>query len=51
MVFLNATNPETIKIARKAMLEWGFKAQRLGNRVLRVLAGPREKVLPAPSAG
>ena len=35
MVFLNATNPETIKLARKAMLEWGFKAQRLGNRVLR----------------
>ena len=32
MFFLNATNPETIKLARKVMLEWGFKAQRLGNR-------------------
>ncbi len=38
MVFLNATNPETIKLARTVMLEWGFKAQRLGNRLLRAFA-------------
>ncbi len=30
MFFLNATNPETIKLARTAMIEWGFKAQRMG---------------------
>jgi Fe-S oxidoreductase len=47
MVFLNATNPETIKIARKAMLEWGFKAQRLGNRVLRALASAQTARPPA----
>ena len=47
MVFLNATNPETIKIARKAMLEWGFKAQRLGNRVLRAFANAQTARPPA----
>ena len=47
MVFLNATNPETIKIARKVMLEWGFKAQRLGNRVLGALASAQTTRPPA----
>ena len=46
MFFLNATNPETIKLARKVMLEWGFKAQRLGNRVLRAV---RERADRAPA--
>jgi Fe-S oxidoreductase len=30
MFFLNATDPVKIKIVRKIMLEWGFKAQRIG---------------------
>jgi Fe-S oxidoreductase len=34
MMFLNATNPQTIKVTRKAMLDWGFKAQRVANRAL-----------------
>jgi Fe-S oxidoreductase len=34
MLFLNATNPETIKLARMAMLQWGYTAQRLANRAL-----------------
>ena len=25
MLFLNATNPETIKVTRKVMIDWGFK--------------------------
>ncbi|HSW32468.1 MAG TPA: FAD-binding and (Fe-S)-binding domain-containing protein, partial [Steroidobacteraceae bacterium] len=29
MLFLNTTDPDTIKVARKLMIEWGFKAQRL----------------------
>ena len=29
MAFLNATDPNTIKLARKVMIEWGYKAQRL----------------------
>ncbi|HWK74907.1 MAG TPA: FAD/FMN-binding oxidoreductase [Povalibacter sp.] len=34
MFFLNATNPETIKLTRKAMIDWGYKAQRMANRTL-----------------
>jgi FAD/FMN-containing dehydrogenase/Fe-S oxidoreductase len=30
MLFLNATDPSTIKLVRKVMIEWGYKAQRLG---------------------
>ena len=38
MFFLNATNPETIKLMRTAMVDVGFKAQRLANDLLRGLA-------------
>jgi FAD/FMN-containing dehydrogenase/Fe-S oxidoreductase len=30
MLFLNATDPATIKLVRKLMIEWGYKLQRLG---------------------
>ncbi len=29
--FSNATNPNTINLTRKVMIDWGYKAQRLGN--------------------
>ncbi len=35
MMFLNATNPQTIKVMRSAMVGVGFKAQRLANDLLR----------------
>ncbi|WGS50376.1 DUF3683 domain-containing protein [Paraburkholderia sp. D15] len=35
MFFLNATNPQTINVARTAMMGVGYKAQRLGNEVLK----------------
>jgi FAD/FMN-containing dehydrogenase/Fe-S oxidoreductase len=38
MFFLNATSPETIKLMRSAMVDVGFKAQRLANQLLRVAA-------------
>ncbi len=38
MFFLNATNPQTIKFMRSAMVDVGFKAQRLANDLLRRLA-------------
>ncbi|HEY7640630.1 MAG TPA: FAD/FMN-binding oxidoreductase [Steroidobacteraceae bacterium] len=50
MLFLNATRPETIKLARKAMLEWGFRAQRLGNRMLRGFA-TRQTARPPATTG
>ena len=31
MLFLNATNPQTIKLMRSAMVGVGFKVQRLAN--------------------
>ncbi len=43
MFFLNATNPQTIKVARKVMIDWGYTLQRLGNRALqhaRQIANP-----------
>ena len=47
MAFLNATNPETIKVLRKGLIEWGFKAQRLGHQVLKGFARPQTKTPPA----
>ena len=38
MFFLNATNPQTIKMTRKIMIDWGYKAQRVANRALSALA-------------
>jgi ferredoxin len=34
MLFLNATDPSSIKIARKLMIDWGYRAQRLANKAL-----------------
>jgi FAD/FMN-containing dehydrogenase/Fe-S oxidoreductase len=51
MLFLNTTNPDTIKIARKVMIDWGYKAQRLGNRALRVFANAQTKRPPATTGG
>ncbi len=47
MFFLNATNPQTIKLTRKIMIDWGYKAQRLGNRVLQRFAKAQTKSPPA----
>ena len=35
MAFLNATDPRTIAVARKGMIEWGFKAVNLGHDLVR----------------
>ena len=53
MLMLNATNPQTIKFMRTAMVDVGFKAQRLANDLLRTLTrkqtkAPRATVGPAP---
>jgi len=47
MFFLNATNPETIKFMRSAMVDVGFKAQRLANDVLRAFARKQTDKPPA----
>ena len=47
MLMLNATSPQTIKLLRTAMVDVGFKLQRLGNDLLRGLA--RKQVTSPPS--
>jgi len=47
MFFLNATNPETIKLTRKVMIDWGYKAQRLANTLLSGFAKAQTKRPPA----
>ena len=51
MFFLNTTRPETIKLARKVMIDWGFKAQRLGHRTLGVLGKAQTRRPPATTGG
>ena len=47
MFMLNATNPETIKFARSAMVDLGMKLQRFANDVLRVVARKQTNAPPA----
>ena len=47
MFFLNATNPKTIKFMRSAMVDVGFKAQRLANDLLGRLARKQTNKPPA----
>jgi len=50
MMFLNATNPRTIKLMRSAMVGVGFPAQRLATRVLEPLAR-RQTAHPPATVG
>jgi FAD/FMN-containing dehydrogenase/Fe-S oxidoreductase len=47
MFFLNATSPETIKLTRKILIDWGYKGQRLANRALNTFAKAQTKRPPA----
>ena len=47
MLFLNATNPQTIKAMRTGMVGIGFKAQRLAHDLLRGLAKKQTAAPPA----
>jgi FAD/FMN-containing dehydrogenase/Fe-S oxidoreductase len=47
MFFLNATSPETIKLTRKVMVDWGYKVQRLGNSALNTFAKAQTTRPPA----
>ncbi len=52
MAYLNATDPLTIKIMRKGMIEWGYKGQRLAHNVAKYLGllGSKKK-RPLPTTG
>lgn len=47
MFFLNTNSPDTIKATRFGMVKLGFKAQRLGNDILRGFASKQVKRPPA----
>lgn len=47
MLMLNATNPQTIKLLRTAMIDIGFKAQRLAADVLKGVAKKQTQQPPA----
>ena len=47
MFFLNATNPQTIKLMRSGMVDVGFRAQRLANELLRRLSRKQTDKPPA----
>ena len=52
IAFLTATDPRTIKLARKLMVDWGFRAQRFAYRMARAVGVARaQTVRPAASAG
>jgi hypothetical protein len=50
MLMLNATRPGSIKLARAAMVDLGFRAQRLAHGVLR-LAARRQTAAPPATVG
>jgi len=47
MFFLNATNPETIKLTRQMMIGLGYKAQRIANDLFKTIAIKQTKKPPA----
>jgi Fe-S oxidoreductase len=49
MLFLNATDPNTIKVARKLMIDWGYKAQRLAHRAVKALGIARAQTQRPPA--
>ncbi|WP_296945336.1 DUF3683 domain-containing protein [uncultured Massilia sp.] len=50
MFFLNATDPTTINATRKAMVDLGYKAQRMGASLLKTVAKEQTKA-PPPTTG
>ncbi len=51
MAFLNATDASTIRALRKGIIDWGFKAQRLGHEVAVKLAAVGRPSRPEATTG
>jgi FAD/FMN-containing dehydrogenase/Fe-S oxidoreductase len=49
MLFLNATDARTIKLLRKLMIDWGYRAQRLASRIARAAGGARAQTAQPPA--
>ncbi len=50
MAYLNSSDPVTIKLLRKVMIEWAYKAQRLAYRVAKHLGLFRQQVAHPPAS-
>jgi len=50
MLFLNATDPTTIKLVRKVMIEWGYRAQRIGHRFAKYLGLLKSQIKHPPAS-
>ncbi|MDX1697418.1 MAG: FAD-binding oxidoreductase, partial [Thiohalobacterales bacterium] len=51
MAFLNVTDPRTIKLMRKAMIQWGYRGQRLAYKVARRLWPGNRGSVPRATTG
>jgi FAD/FMN-containing dehydrogenase/Fe-S oxidoreductase len=51
MAYLNATDPRRIKLMYKALLQWGFRGQRLAHRWAKQLKLVSDKARPAATTG
>jgi FAD/FMN-containing dehydrogenase/Fe-S oxidoreductase len=49
MLYLNATDPTTIRAAKKVMIDWGYRAQRLGYGFAKRLGLARAQTARPPS--
>jgi Fe-S oxidoreductase len=49
MFFLNATDPATIKLTKKVMIDWGYKAQRLLYRFARKTRAVKNQTARPPA--
>ncbi|MFA5371304.1 MAG: FAD-binding and (Fe-S)-binding domain-containing protein, partial [Sideroxydans sp.] len=50
MLFLNATDPTTIKLIRKVMIEWAYRGQRLAHRTAKYLGLFKEQTRHPPAS-
>lgn len=51
MAFLNATDPGTIRALRKTMIDWGYKAQRVGYEIAVKIPGRSVPTRPRATTG
>jgi len=49
MLFLNVTDPRTVKLARKVMIDWGYRLQRTAYRAAKGLRLARAQTARPPS--
>lgn len=51
MAFLNIKDPRSIRLMRKAVVEWGYKSQRIGHRLFRMAGLVKPTQRPQATTG